>query len=337
MRLSVEVSPGESLWTSQGPAAVLSPDGTRLAFVAQNEARERKLYVRPLDQLQATLLPGTEGVTNPFFSPDGKWIAFFAGGTLKKVSVSGGAAVTLCDVSGGRGASWSEDGAIIFAPTPRSGLSRVSSAGGTPEAATTLDEEKGETSHLWPQVLPGGKAGVFTVLATRLGEPYIEVQSLETGQRKTLQQGGMYGRYLPTGHLAYVREGTLFAAPFDLGRLEVTGPPAPIVEDVQASQGAASAQFDFSQTGTLVYLFGEAASQKVSIFWMDQEGKMEPLLSAPRDYNRPRFSPDGRRLAVNFSDGKNRDIWIYDLERGAFSRLTFNEGVDPVGPPTGAM
>ncbi len=335
MRLSVEVAPGESLWTEQGPAAVISPDGTRLAFVTTDGQGQRKLYVRPLDQLQATVISGTEGAANPFFSPDGEWIAFFAENKLKKISVVGGAAVTLCDASIGRGGSLSKDGTIIFAPTAGSGLSRISSAGGVPEAVTTLDKEKGETSHRWPQVLPGGKVVLFTVLASSVGEPYIEVQSLETGERKTLQQAGIYGRYLPTGHLAYVRERTLFAAPFDLGRLEVTGPPVPIVEDVEVYQSRASAQFDFSQTGTLVYLTGEGATAGVSIFWMDQEGKMDPLLSTPRNYGRIRLSPDGRRLAMGIREGSKSDIWVYDLERGALSRLTFNEGVDPVWTPDG--
>ncbi len=181
---------------------------------------------------------------------------------------------------------------------------------------------------------------LFTVLATSLEEsyiPYIEVQSLETGEKKTVQLGGFYGRYLPTGHLAYVRERTLFAAPFDLGRLEVIGPPASIVENVRTSRGRRSAQFDFSHTGTLVYLAGEEAVNAFSIFWMDAEGKMEPLLSTPRNYGRPRFSPDGRRLAMAIREGSKADIWVYDLERGMLSRLTFNEAVDvdPVWTPDG--
>jgi len=266
--------------------------------------------VRLLDQFQATLLPGTEGVTNPFFSPDGKWIAFFAGGKLKKISVVGGAAVTLCDASGGQGGSWGEDGAIIFTANASSGLSRVSSAGGTPETVTTVDREKGECCHHWPQVLPGGKAVLFTVRPIRLEDRYIDVYSLDTLERKTVQQGGIYGRYLPSGHLAYVREGTMFAAPFDLGRLEVTGPPAPIVENVQADRVFASAQFDFSQKGTLVYVPGGEPASEVSIFWMNQEGKMDPLLTTPRDYFRIRFSPDGRRLAMGILEGSKSDIWV---------------------------
>ena len=336
MRVSVNFPSGQSLWTVQGAAAVISPDGTRLAFVTTDDQGQRKLYLRPLDQLQANALSGTEGAANPFFSPDGQWIAFFSGNKLKKVSVRGGAAVTLCDAPNGRGGSWGEDGTIVLAPEIYSGLSRVSSAGGTREAVSTLDKEKGETTHRWPQVLPGGKAVLFTVgIGSTDGN--IEVQSLETGERKTLQLGGFYGRYLPTGHLVYMSEATLFAAPFDLARLEVTGPPAPILEDVRTSPNYWSGQFDFSQTGTLVYLTGGGAASEVSIFWMDPEGKTEPLLPTPRDYKNPSFSPDGKRLAVDIDEGGNSDLWVYELERETLSRLTFDEGNDhgPVWTPDG--
>ena len=307
MRVSVNFPSGQSLWTVQGAAAVISPDGTRLAFVTTDDQGQRKLYLRPLDQLQANALSGTEG-----------------------------AAVTLCDAPNGRGGSWGEDGTIVLAPEIYSGLSRVSSAGGTREAVSTLDKGKGETTHRWPQVLPGGKAVLFTVgIGSTDGN--IEVQSLETGERKTLQLGGFYGRYLPTGHLVYMSEATLFAAPFDLARLEVTGPPAPILEDVRTSPNYWSGQFDFSQTGTLVYLTGGGAASEVSIFWMDPEGKTEPLLPTPRDYKNPSFSPDGKRLAVDIDEGGNSDLWVYELERETLSRLTFDEGNDhgPVWTPDG--
>ena len=191
MRLSVEVAPGESLWTNQGPAAVLSPDGSRLAFVTTGEGGQRNLYVRPLDRFEATPLPGTEGAANPFFSPDGEWIAFFSGGKLKKISVIGGAAVTLCDAPQGRDGSWGDDGNIIFAPQRLSGLSWVSSAEGTPEAVTTLDKKKAEGAHRWPRILLGGKEVLFTVhpAFTYMGEPNVEVLSLETGRRKIVHRG----------------------------------------------------------------------------------------------------------------------------------------------------
>ena len=168
VRLSVELGADVSLMTGLGPAAILSPDGTLLAFTARKAAGQRpQLYVRRLEQLQASPLAGTEGARNPFFSPDSQWLGFFAEGKLKKVAVTGGAAVTLCDAPDDRGGTWSEDGTIVFTPGEAGGLSRVSSAGGTPEVLTTPDQAAGETSHRWPQALPGGKAVLFTVGAAR--------------------------------------------------------------------------------------------------------------------------------------------------------------------------
>src|SRR5207249_4202020 len=187
-----------------------------------------RLYVRRLDQLQARPLSGSDDASNPFFSPDGQWIAFFAGGKLKKISVTGGAAVTLCDAPQPRGGIWADTGTIVFQPISGSGgnLMRVSSAGGKPEPLTTLAE--GETTQRWPQVLPGGKAVLFTsnsITFAGYENANIVVQPLPTGPRKILQRGGYYGRYLPSGHLVYVHDGTLFAAPFDLDRLELVGQP----------------------------------------------------------------------------------------------------------------
>ena len=162
MRLSAEIGADASLYTDFGPSAILSPDGTRLALVATGSDQKRRIYVRSLDQLQATALSGTENARDPFFSPDGQWIGFFADGKLKKISVQGGAAVTLCDAPNDRGGSWGEDGTIVFTPDNRVALSKVSSAGGTPQPLTTLDKQAGEVTQRWPQVLPGGKAVLFT-------------------------------------------------------------------------------------------------------------------------------------------------------------------------------
>ena len=186
--------------------------------------------------MQATPLSGTDGARNPFFSPDGQWIAFFAGGKLKKISVTGGAAVTLCDAPNGRGGTWAEDGTIAFAPnTEGTSVWRVSSAGGTPESLTTVGE--GEFNQRWPQVLPGGKAVLYTTQGAIVGvdNANIVVQPLPNGPRKIVQRGGIYGRYLPSGpkgHLVYLHDGTLFAAPFDLDRLELAGQPVPALEGV---------------------------------------------------------------------------------------------------------
>jgi len=324
MRLSAEIGVDASLYAVFGPAAILSPDGTRLALVAAGSDRKRRIYVRSLDQLQATALSGTENASDPFFSPDGQWIGFFADGKLKKISIQGGAAVTLCDSPSDLGGSWGDDGTIVFTPD-HVALSKVSSAGGRPQQLTTLDKQAGENTQRWPQVLPGSKAVLFTSNAHLIGheDADIVVYSMASGQRKTLQRGGFYARYLPSGHVVYMHEGTLFAVPFDLKRLEITGQPAPILEGVVTVPSDGGAQFSFSETGNLVYVAGRSGFQNVSIYWMDREGKFTPLRETPGDYYSPAFSPDGKRLALEIFDGKRRDIWVYEWERDTLTRLTF--------------
>jgi serine/threonine-protein kinase len=338
MRLDVKVSPG-NLFRTLGTAAILSPDGTKLAYVVGAGA-DRQLYIRPLDQLEGTVLSGTAGAYNPFFSPDGKWIAFVTPNQLKKVSVTGGAPLTLCNVNLSRGGSWGPDDMIVLAPRASSGLQRVPAAGGEPEELTVLDEEKGEVTHRWPQVLPGGKAVLFTsnTSASNFDDANIEVVVLETGERKLLHQGGTDARYVPSGHVVYVREGTLFAVPFDLDRLELTGSPAPVLEGVTVnSQSNGGAQFAFSQTGTLVYLAGEAGGPKYSMVWVDRQGNATTISEERQEFDTPRFSPDGTQLAVDVGTGPMADVWIYDLKRGVSTRLTFGESEDiaPFWSPDG--
>jgi len=338
IRLSAEIGVDASLYTGQGPATILSPDGTRLALVASGSDQKRRIYVRPLDQLQAKVLSGTENALDPFFSPDGQWIGFFADGKLKKISVQGGAAVTLCDVPADRGGSWGDDGGIVFTQGVQVALSKVSSAGGTPQPLTTLDKQAGEITQRWPQVLPGGKVVLFTSATHGFNydDADIVVYSTVSGQRKTLQRGGFHARYLPNGHLVYMHEGTLFAVPFDLQQLEVTGQPAPILEGVVTNPNG-GAQFSFSEIGNLVYVAGGAGVQKVSIYWMDHEGKFTSLRETPGWYFNPAFSPDGKRLALAINDGKRNDIWVYEWERDTLTRLTFSgqANTNPVWTPDG--
>jgi Tol biopolymer transport system component len=341
VRLSAEIGADASLYTGIGPSAILSPDGTQLALVASGTDRKQRIYVRTLDQSQATALSGTENARDPFFSPDGQWIGFFADGKLKKISVQGGPAVTLCDAGDDRGGSWGEDGIIVFTPDLRVALSKVSSAGGTPQPLTTLDKQAGEATQRWPQVLPGSKAVLFTsntgVIEASQEDSEIVVYSMASGRRKTVQRGGFYARYLPSGHVVYMHEGTLFAVPFDLKRLEVTGQPAPILEGVVANPGFGSAQFAFSDTGNLVYIAGRGGGQNVSIYWMDHEGKVQPLYENRRSYYNPAFSPDGKRLALDIFDGKRSDIWVHEWERDTLTRLTFDgeANTNPVWTPDG--
>jgi len=338
MRLSAEIGADASLYTAFGPAAILSLDGTRLALVAAGSDQKQRLYVRSLDLLQATALSGTENARDPFFSPDGQWIGFFADGKLKNTSIQGGAAITLCDAPFDLGGSWGDDGTIVFTPNVDAPLSKVSSAGGTPQPLTTIDKQAGEITQRWPLVLPGSKAVLFTSNTHLLGhdDADIVVYSMASRQRKTVVHGGFHARYLPSGHVVYMHEGTLFAVPFDLNRLEVTGPPAPIFEGVFATAGNGGAQFSFSDTGNLVYV-AVGGAQGVSIYWMDREGKFTPLRETPGNYNNPVFSPDGKRLALDINDGRKKDIWVYEWERDTLTRLTFGgeSNTNPVWTPDG--
>ena len=320
-----------------GAAAILSPDGQTLAFLAWPSGGHRQLFLRPLNQLTATPLVGTDNALSPFFSPDGRWIAFFADGKLKKIPVTGGGAVTLCDVPIGRGGSWGDDGTIAFAPfnMPGTRLLRVSSDGGVPTPLTTLAE--GEVIQRWPQLLPGGKAVLYTSssVASNWDNATLVVQPLPTGPRKVVQRGGMYGRYLSSGHLVYVRGGTLVAVPFDLARLEAAGPPVAALEGVVFNSYTGGAQVAVSETGTLVYLRGK---NEAPIVWIDRAGKTTPLRTTPANWFNPVFSPDGARLALQILDANEFDIWVYDWARDALSRLTSHAAggaFNPVWTPDG--
>ncbi len=336
VRLEVDLGPGVSLGSQLGSQAgadaIISPDGTRMVYVSK-----RGLFTRRLDQSNATELAGTQGAFAPFFSPDGQWVAFFAAGRLKKISVEGGAAIPLCDTGGGndRGGSWGDDGNIIVTLTANGALSRIPSAGGTPTPVTELAQ--GEASHRWPQILPGGNAVLFTASTLSPGvDGNIEVMSLADHRRKTLQRGGTFGRYLPSGHLVYMSRGTIFAVPFDLEKLEVRGTPSPVLDQVSYSIFG-SAQFAFSRDGTLVYR-SAGGNGLLTAQWLDGAGKTQPLLAKPGVYSRPRLSPDGRRLGLEVTEGSGLDVWVDDWQRDTMTRLTFvANGVvmNPVWSPDG--
>ena len=318
VRLDVDLGPDVSFASPAGTDAILSPDGIRLVYVSQG-----RLFTRRLDQPNTTELTGTQGALAPFFSPDGQWVAFFSQGKLKKISVEGGSAITLCDAGAGRGGSWGEDGNIIAALGIFTGLSRIPYAGGPPTVVTEL--QNGEITHRFPQILPGGKAVLFTATSTAptYDTANIEVMSLADHRTKTLVRGGTFGRYLPSGHLVYVNRGTLFAVPFDVDRLEVHGTPAPVLDQIGYNAAQGSAQLDFSQNGTLIYRSGGAGGGLLTIAWLDGAGKEQPLLAKPGVYGRPSMSPDGQRLALDVTEGSGTDIWVYDWQRDTMTRLTF--------------
>jgi Tol biopolymer transport system component/predicted Ser/Thr protein kinase len=335
VRLEVDLGRDVYLNALGGSDIILSPDGIRIAYLSRNH-----LFTRKLDQPLATELPITAGATSPFFSPDGEWIGFSAGGKLRKISVEGGAEIVLCDASSSyTGADWGEDGSIVASLRISSGLSRVPSTSGTPTPVTEL--VGGERTHRWPQILPGGRAILFTVENFTVGfdDANIEVVSLMDHRRKTLQRGGTYGRYLAAsggkGYLTYVSRGTLFAVPFDAEKLETFGSPVPVLQQVSYSAMFGSAKLSFSRIGTLVYRSRESDASSVAIQWLDANGKTQPLLDKPGLFVSPHISPDGERLAVA-SDDTKFGVWIYDIRRDTLSPLTGERnGTNPVWTPDG--
>jgi Tol biopolymer transport system component len=310
-------------------AVALSPDGKTLVF-GTIWGGDQQLYARAMDGFAAMPLPGTIGGSSPFFSPDGQWVGFWAGGKLKKVPLAGGPAVTLCDAASLFGASWGSDGMIVFAFARNGGLWRVPAAGGTPEALTTL--QPGEYSHRLPHVLPGGRAVIFTISkgAQLWDDTQIVVRSLDTGQQTVLVTGGSDGRYVSTGHLIYVRLGTLMAVPFDPVRLAVIGGARGVIDDVMEAanrnlsdmENTLSAQFTVSETGALVYLTGGAVpAAELSLAWVDRQGTSQPLAAPLRSYRTPRLAPDQQRVAVSTQQDR-REVWSYDVVRGALSPVT---------------
>jgi serine/threonine-protein kinase len=331
-----------TLFTSVGASVVLSPDGTRVAYVTGTAAGSGELFVRPLDRYEGVSLDtGSAGATpyHPFFSPDGEWIGYVTRNELKKVSITGGAPITLAPVARSRGASWSDEGTIVLAPGPQTGLSLIPSAGGELEALTTLDEESGEVSHRWPQWLPGGRAVLFTTVRgdSPSFEMAIEAVDVASGERHVVHRGGHYGRYVPTGHVLFVQDATLFALPFDPGSLETKGSQMPVLEGIEAQPGEAGAQYDVSPSGILTYVPGSATLQSFPVTWVDRSGRTEPLWDEAGIYGSPILSPDGKTLALSVLRDDNWDVWTYDLERGVATRLTFGEGydADPVWSPDG--
>jgi hypothetical protein len=316
--LNTDLGPDAVL--SRDLTAAISPDGTHIVFPV-GKPGDTRLAVQYLSQPNHSPLAGTEGGINPFFSPDGEWIAFGAGGKLKKISIHGGSPVTLCD-GGLRGGSWGEDGYIVAALGNGKGLSRIPGGGGTPQSLTML--ENLELTHRWPQVLPGGRAVLFSAnsFESNWDEASVQVLSLKTGQRKTVQRGGFYGRYLPSGHLIYIHAGTLYGMPFDLDRLEPNGPPSILLENVAASDFGGG-QLDVSRTGTLVYVSGRTAEPARSLEWIDAGGRTQPFFAGPNYFRFTSISPDGKRLVA--SVGTGFDLWVYDLQREIPTKLPLSQ------------
>jgi serine/threonine protein kinase len=340
-RFTLSLPPDQRLAGLDAPAIALSPDGTRLAYVA-TQSGAQQIYLRAMDSSEAQLIPGTEGARAPFFSPDGQWVGFFAESKLKKISLSGGAPVTLSDAFGNSlsvSANWGADDNIVFQSGSAAGLRQVSAAGGTPKLLTTPDSKKGETTHRFPEFLPGGKAVLFAAgqsAAVNFNNARIVVRSQQTGQTRDLV-GGTYPSYAPTGHLVYAQAGTLMAVPFDPQRLAVTGASVPVLESVLQSPSSGVAQYSFSNTGSVAYVPGGLQGVQRKLVWVDRKGTEQPLPAPSRPYRTPRLSPDGRRVVVAISDQLGGNIWLYDLTRDTLTRLTFEGTTNstPIWTPDG--
>jgi serine/threonine-protein kinase len=288
-----------------------------------------------MDQFESSPIAGTEGADGPVFSPDGQWVAFFAGGELKKVAVAGGPVTTLAEAPEGLGASWGPDDVIIYCPDRWGrGLWRVPAGGGAAEALTRPDPKAGESTHVLPHHLPGGDVVLFASFkGPSPANASLEALSLRTGQRHVLVRGATQGRYVPPGRLVYASGGALLVAPFDRAELAVTGPALPVLEGVLSDSVSGSSHFGLAADGILAYVPAASLHDERSLVTVDRSGVARPLTDARHPYEDMDLSPDGRRLALTI-EGPSWGIWILELERGTLTRLTLeNDNRDPHWTP----
>jgi eukaryotic-like serine/threonine-protein kinase len=314
-----------------GVPLAVSPDGRRLAFVATNATGKSLLWVRAMDALSAQALTGTDGASSPFWSPDSRFLGFFAGGKLKKIDLSGGLPITLCDVADSFGGAWSRDGLIVFGQYHgfaryQPALQKVSASGGVPTAATVLAQ--GETMQLLPFFLPDGRHFLYRSNNVTTGIRPFYLASLDSAERKLLLNGDSPNVLYTQGYLLFLRDMMLMAQPFDARRLVLTGDAFPIAEQIQIQGGISSAVFSASDNGVLAYQTGTEAVGS-QLVWFDRTGKQVGMLGDAAAYSDLEFSPDGKRASVSIQEaGKGRDIWLYEITRGLRTRFTFDSADD---------
>jgi serine/threonine-protein kinase len=331
--------PGASGLTINGTDRdlAITPDGSRVVYVGNNGTQ---LFVRALDALEpVAIFKGAP--RGPFVSPDGQWVGFVDNNTvMKKVAITGGPAVTLSstDSSTPRGAAWSQDDTIVYATAnATTGLQRVPAVGGSPSVLTRPDRTQGEQDHLWPEMLPGGSAVLFTITAQTGGPDASQVGllNLQTGTRKVLVRGGSHAHYVPGGYLVYAAAGVLRVVGLDLERLEVRGTPVPVVAEVaMTAQGGVDAVV--AANGTLAYVSGGAAGVTRRLVWVNRQGQETPIPAPPRTYVYPRLAPDNSSVMLYMQD-QDSDIWLWSLARTTLTRVTFDPSIEayPVWTPDG--
>jgi Tol biopolymer transport system component len=316
--------PGAPLRLADSRAFVIHPAGTEIVFVAAGSAGEFSLYRRRLGSEQAEVIPGTSGAAGPFFSADGRWLGYVQGGRLKKMPAAGGGATDMAELAGGQGGAFTPDGGIVYNTSHGEGLARIAASGGERSVVTTVDREAGEAGHHWPHVLPGGTHILYTTEID--GRPYesarIVLLSLATGERRVLVDGGTDGRYIPTGHIVYWSAGDLWAVPFDLSSLQVTGTAAAVVRGVMLSEANGHAHFSTSDDGTLVYLPGRDTRQERRLMLVDRAGAAAPLVTDARAFDTVAVSPDGRQAVVT-TMAANDSLWLAELDTRSLTRLTY--------------
>ncbi|MCH7884508.1 MAG: protein kinase [Planctomycetes bacterium] len=343
VRLTAIIPKEQELADSRMTIAAISPDGAMLVYLATTRTGTgRQLYLRHLHLQESVALANTADPDSPgIFSYDGRWIAFAQQGKLKKVSILGGPAQTICDAAQLRGAHWGVNDTIALAPTRRSGIWIVSASGGKPEQVTDLGPDPGAASHRWPHLLPDGRSILFTHTDNEddYSSARIEAVSIDTGERKVLVQGAMDARYIPIGQLVFVRGDVLMAVEFDPVRVEIMGAEIPVLEGVAAGPAMGSGQYSFSDNGVLVYLAGEETAGLSELVWVDRAGKITPVSQHSRDAVYHSLSPDGSRIAWTLLGGLGftSDIWILEIKRDMLTRLTFDDGQEgnPVWSPDG--
>jgi len=318
-QFDVELQTAGTLGSEVGANIALTPDGARLAFVATGGDGVARISTRLLSKAETVELPGTEGARGPFFSPDGRWLGFWAAGTLKKIAVDGGSPVVLCPATDLLGASWGTDDTIIAALNSSSTLWRVSASGGVPVAVGVPSTDG--TSARWPQILPDGTHVLYTaVRGIEADRATIEVLSLRDGTRKVLARGGTFGRYLAAGYLSYVNQGTLYVASFDVDRIQTSGEAVPALDGIAYSPTFGYADIDISREGMVVYRKA-AGNGRVVAVWVDSTGDMEPLLDTPGRYVAPRLSGDSRHFSMSVVNAGIQGAEFYDRRDGGVTRL----------------
>ena len=325
-RLAIHLGASQELVTGGNAVVVFSPDGRSLIFSGRESGRQN-LFRRDLGQRGATPIPGTDDADAPFFSPDGRWIGFVAGGQLMKVASEGGRPFRLAEARGAGGATWLRDDTVVFAPMYSDGLFRVPAEGGSPERLTTPDRAGGELGHWWPQPLPGERQIVFTAFRTPVDRSRIGVLDLATREIGWVVEGGFFGRYVSTGHLLYAKGQRLYALPFDPATATAKGSAVPVLDDLNVSQTGGYAMAAVSSQGTLAYVTESLGNPLRELVWLDRTGRAAPVTSERRRYLSANLSPDGRQVALTIR-GESRDLWTYSFERGTLSRLTSGEDTE---------